>query len=106
MGEIHLVFKSQLDRLRREILRVRYLSAAPAFQFHVVVVAALPGGDTPYTTCPECGADAYVMEEECCALCGEAAEHTCARCGSSIPAEEMSCSPYCGYCDHMMSKDD
>ncbi len=60
----------------------------------------------PYTNCPECGADAYVMEEECCALCGESAEHTCARCGSSIPAEEMASSPYCGYCEHMMNKDD
>lgn len=73
---------------------------------HEMYLSHTDGGDRPYTTCPECGADAYVMEEECCALCGESAEHTCARCGSSIPAEELSCSPYCGYCDYMMSKDD
>ena len=55
--------------------------------------------------CPECGAEAYIMEDECCALCGESAEHTCGRCGCSIPPEELGTS-LCGYCDHMMSKDD
>jgi hypothetical protein len=64
------------------------------------------GGDLPYTNCPECGVEAYVMDEQRCALCGEVAEHTCARCGLEIPAEELLCSPYCGWCDHMMSKDD
>ncbi len=63
------------------------------------------GDETPYTTCPECAAEAYIMEDECCALCGESAEHTCARCGCSIPASELG-SSLCGYCDHMMSKDD
>jgi hypothetical protein len=63
------------------------------------------GDETPYTTCPECGAEAYIMEDECCALCGESAEHTCGRCGCSIPASELG-SSLCGYCDHMMSKDD
>jgi hypothetical protein len=64
------------------------------------------GGEIPYTNCPECGAEAYVMDEGRCALCGEAAEHTCARCGMGIPAEELLCSPYCGWCAHMMAKDD
>jgi hypothetical protein len=63
------------------------------------------GDETPYTTCPECAAEAYIMEDECCALCGESAEHTCARCGCSIPASELG-SSLCGYCNHMMSKDD
>ncbi len=63
------------------------------------------GDETPYTTCPECGAEAYIMEDRCCALCDESAEHTCGRCGCSIPAEELDGS-LCGYCDHIMSKDD
>jgi hypothetical protein len=63
------------------------------------------GDETPYTICPECGAEAYIMEDERCALCHESAEHTCGRCGCSIPAEELGGS-LCGYCDHMMSKDD
>jgi ribosomal protein L37E len=64
------------------------------------------GGEIPYTDCPECGAKAYVMDEQRCALCGEAAEHTCARCGGEIPAEELLSSPFCGWCAHMMAKDD
>ncbi len=64
------------------------------------------GGDTPYVDCPECGAEAYVIEEQRCALCGHEAEHTCERCGSRIPAEELQSSPYCGWCAHMMEKDD
>ncbi|HYN15719.1 MAG TPA: hypothetical protein VES66_08035 [Terriglobales bacterium] len=64
------------------------------------------GGETPYTDCPTCGAEAYVMDEQRCALCGESAEHTCARCGNEIPASELSCSPFCGWCAHMMAKDD
>lgn len=71
-----------------------------------VHVALKEGGEAPYTNCPECGAEAYVMEEERCAVCGESAEHTCARCGNRIPAEELLCSPYCGWCAHMMDKDD
>jgi DNA-directed RNA polymerase subunit RPC12/RpoP len=46
------------------------------------------------------------MEERRCAACGNEAEHTCVRCGNEIPAEEMSSSPLCGYCEHMSSKDD
>jgi hypothetical protein len=68
--------------------------------------AAKDGDETPYTFCPECSEETYIMDEQRCAFCGESAEHTCARCGNSIPAEELGSSPYCGWCDHMMSKDD
>lgn len=64
------------------------------------------GGESPYTHCPVCGKETYVMEEERCALCGEQAEHNCDRCGLRIPAEEMMSSPFCGWCAHMMAKDD
>lgn len=64
------------------------------------------GGESPIGSCPECGQEAYVMEERRCAACGNEAEHTCIRCGNEIPAEEMLCSPLCGYCEHMSSKDD
>ncbi len=68
-------------------------------------VAAKDGGEEPYTTCPACGSDTYVMDEERCAMCGEEAEHSCSRCGCSIPASELGGS-MCGYCSHMMAKDD
>ena len=66
----------------------------------------MDGDETPYTTCPECSAEAYIMEDECCSLCGESAEHTCVSCGNSIPPSELITSPYCGYCDYMRNKDD
>jgi len=64
------------------------------------------GADSPVASCPNCGSATYVMCEERCALCGESAEHECLRCGSRILPEEMDSSPLCGYCAHMMSKDD
>ncbi len=62
------------------------------------------GGDDPYASCPECGADAYVMSERRCALCHAEAQHDCERCGSDIPASEMGSSPMCGYCQYMYEK--
>jgi len=64
------------------------------------------GGDAPYTNCPNCGAETYVMDEQKCALCGESAQQACERCGNEIPASEMMSSPLCGWCAHMMAKDD
>src|SRR6266542_316095 len=53
-------------------------------------IAVKDGGEEPYTTCPNCGEEAYVLEGEMrCALCGEEANHECARCGCSIPASEL-----------------
>jgi ribosomal protein L37E len=68
--------------------------------------SAKDGGESPYAICPECGAEAYVMEEDRCAVCGNSVERECMRCGESIPAEELDSSPLCGYCSHMMNKDD
>jgi ribosomal protein L37E len=64
------------------------------------------GGESPYVSCPECGLDTYVVQENRCASCGESAETTCIRCGSGIPPEELMSSPMCGWCAHMSSKDD
>jgi hypothetical protein len=68
--------------------------------------AAKDGGETPYVRCPDCNAKTYVIGERRCALCDHEAEHDCVRCGMEIPAEELDSSPYCGYCTHMMNKDD
>jgi ribosomal protein L37E len=69
-------------------------------------LAVREGGESPYVDCPECGAAAYVVEENRCASCGESVETTCIRCGLEIPPEELICSPMCGWCAHMSSKDD
>ena len=73
---------------------------------HEGYVAMTDGDEAPLIECPNCFEESYVMEEERCALCGHEAEHDCARCGTRIPPEELSSSPLCGYCDHVMSKDD
>lgn len=64
------------------------------------------GGEAIFITCPHCHEDAYIVEENCCALCGESCETECSVCGSAIPVEELSDGSICGYCNHVMSKDD
>jgi len=63
------------------------------------------GGEEVLITCPFCSQQAYVVDEECCAICGEACEHTCAMCANPIPVSELSDSSLCGYCQHMVDKD-
>ena len=67
--------------------------------------AVKDGVDEPYTTCPSCCSDTYILEGQRCARCGEEAEHECARCGCTIPSFELGGS-LCSYCEHMMNKDD
>ena len=64
------------------------------------------GGDEVLITCPFCFQESYVVDEECCAICGESCEHTCARCSSPIPTSELSDGSLCGYCEHVVNKDD
>lgn len=64
------------------------------------------GGDPVSITCPHCGEEGYIVEENCCVICGESCETTCSLCGNSIPVEELNDGSLCGYCDHMLSKDD
>ncbi|HXC37180.1 MAG TPA: hypothetical protein VNV43_14990, partial [Candidatus Acidoferrales bacterium] len=64
------------------------------------------GGDPLTITCPFCCEEAYVVSENKCILCGESCETECSRCGNEIPVCELNDGSLCGYCDHMMSKDD
>lgn len=64
-------------------------------------------GNTPGTiTCPHCGDEGYIVEENRCALCGESCETKCSACGQTIPVEELNDGSMCGYCNHKLSKDD
>jgi predicted amidophosphoribosyltransferase len=74
--------------------------------WRAIYLSQTDGEQIPYTQCHECGEDAYIIDEQCCALCGESAEHTCAICGNDIIPEELDSSPYCGWCAHQMAKDD
>lgn len=71
-----------------------------------VYLSYTDGGDTPIIECPECIDGIYLYEEGICSSCGHTAEHECQLCGSTIMPEELSTAPFCGYCEHVMSKDD
>jgi len=64
------------------------------------------GDESPYAFCPECGKEAYVMEEDQCAACQNSAVRDCKCCGSRIPAEELLSSPLCSHCEYVVNKDD
>ncbi|GAB4057798.1 hypothetical protein GCM10028811_05870 [Uliginosibacterium sediminicola] len=70
-----------------------------------VYLSHTDGGGSPLADCPQCGGS-YLYERGICASCGHTSEHTCQRCSSTIAPEELFFAPFCGYCAHVMSKDD
>jgi len=64
------------------------------------------GNTIPVINCPECGNETYVYSEEQCLFCGSSFEHICSSCHQEIIPEELDGSGFCGWCSHMMSKDD
>jgi hypothetical protein len=64
------------------------------------------GGDPVTIDCPECCRDSFHLERNLCLLCGESAELVCRICANAIPTSEIDGSGICGYCRHMMGKDD
>ncbi|HEX6367491.1 MAG TPA: hypothetical protein VF006_01085 [Longimicrobium sp.] len=84
-----------------------FIPSALALAFEWDTYAALKdGGDGPLAECPFCFKETYLLEEGRCLYCGHEAEHECTRCGCTIPPSELTSSPLCGYCDHIMAKDD
>lgn len=79
--------------------------AVSDYYSHEVYLSHTDGGDSPLADCPECGG-IYLYAQGICASCGHTAEHKCQRCGSRIMPEELFAEPFCGYCEHVMSKDD
>ena len=69
-------------------------------------LAITDGACQPYAMCPNCDFETYIFAEDRCAYCGETAKTTCQTCGLGIPASEMSSSPFCGWCYHMINKND
>ncbi|MFP8965020.1 hypothetical protein ACKC9G_00375 [Pokkaliibacter sp. CJK22405] len=67
-------------------------------------LALKDGGDIPVVDCPLCGIGVYIVHEGVCVSCGGSANHQCAGCGSNIPAEELSDSIFCGYCNYKIDK--
>ena len=68
--------------------------------------AAKDGGEAPIGTCPNCYKLAFSLEEDRCLLCDEDRPYSkCLRCGNGLTLDESD-EPTCGYCRHVMSKDD
>jgi hypothetical protein len=64
------------------------------------------GGDPVTIDCPNCGKDTYLLKQDVCVMCEESAPRICDMCGCDIPSSEIDGGGLCGYCSHMMSKDD
>jgi hypothetical protein len=88
----------------------RALSTALREEFAGEIYMAAKDGDTaPFETCPECGDETYVIEEEVCSSCGFSMpdDATCAVCGDRISiADYGECTTLCGYHAYTASKDD
>jgi hypothetical protein len=81
------------------------IEAVTDYFSHEVYLSHTDGEYSPLADCPECGG-IYLYAQGVCASCGHTAEHKCQRCGSAILPEELFAEPFCGYCRHVMSKDD
>jgi len=76
-------------------------SLAAAYNYR----AMKDGGESEIVQCPYCNNEAYVFSEENCGVCGESADHDCNNCGIKIPSSEIYLGGLCGYCEHMLKKD-
>lgn len=64
------------------------------------------GGEPAIIQCPFCGENTYLVDENECAICGEACPTKCEWCGEPIPPSELSDEAICAYCQYKLEKDD
>ncbi len=69
--------------------------------------AAKESVTSPVETCPCCSNETYVHEAGECVFCGYSMEHVeCSRCYTGLSLDEQDLGGLCGYCNHLMMKDD
>lgn len=56
--------------------------------------------------CPYCFKETYLVFEDKCMVCDEVMPSVCDRCGLDIPIGERGDTSLCGYCHHILDKDD
>jgi DNA-directed RNA polymerase subunit RPC12/RpoP len=71
--EIELECRACGEREQRESFVPTAVSSALQ---HDLYLSYTDGNETPYVACPYCSEEAYVIEEDRCALCGHEAEHS------------------------------
>lgn len=65
------------------------------------------GGDSPIGTCPECGKETFILQEDLCAACGGSLSYyTCACCCEALGPDDQDYGGLCGYHYHLAMKDD
>lgn len=66
----------------------------------------MDGGDPEVVTCPHCSQETYHYGAGMCVSCEESAAQECGMCSNRIPPDEIDDDSLCGYCRHIMSRDD
>jgi len=70
-------------------------------------IAASKGGEPPLDSCEECGTDTFIVEDGVCGKCGSGHKYKqCVRCSQGLSGGEQQFGGLCGYCNHLMEKDD
>jgi hypothetical protein len=65
------------------------------------------GASSPISTCPECGRETFILQEDMCAACGESLSYyECAVCGKSLGPDDQDFAGLCGYHHWQAMKDD
>lgn len=75
-----------------------------AGELYLAAKDAEPG---PIGTCPECDREAFILQEDLCAACGESLSfYECVICGDSLGPEDQDGGGLCNYHQYQAGKDD
>jgi uncharacterized protein YbaR (Trm112 family) len=70
-------------------------------------IAMKDGGEEPLGLCPGCHRETYMLDEGICAVCDYEKEYLeCRICGTYLSLDEQFLDGLCGYCQHLIDKDD
>lgn len=76
--------------------------------FADLYIAATQGGEGPLDLCDRCERDSYVVEEQCCAICGDGPKAPeCLQCGTQLDddTDEMQSQRLCAHCQYVLEMD-
>ena len=75
-----------------------------------IYVSFTDGGENPVQSCPECGLETYVQNEDSnqCVWCDYTLDGECARCSADLTPSDVDFDNHslCSYCGYLLAKDD
>jgi hypothetical protein len=76
--------------------------------FYADIYSAMKDGEEPpVDTCPECGRETFILQEDLCVACGGSLSyHSCAVCGESLGPGDQEFDGLCSYHHWQLMKDD